>query len=498
MTDPAPSCGPPTWLGIDVGSTSTKATVFDAAGTSLASGSRGYPIARPSPERAEQSADDWLDAVHAAVGAISEQCPLATVRGIGVTSQVDTHVLVDADFRPLLPALLWQDVRTAAAAEALNAELGAAGRLRGWGNDQPRAASDPVVRARWLAEHEPAAWAAARWLLLPKDLVVARLIEAPVADPLGSFPVVGADARYVPGIGHAPGLAERLAPLRAPEEPAGATLRPWHGIPAGTPVATGTMDAFGNVLGSGLAAPGDAMLVVGTSVIVAEVGVGGTTGPGVVTFAPYRGRLVHAGPTQSGGDSLRWWTDATGHPIEKVLAAAATAEPGAGGVVFAPHLLGERAPLWDDEVRGWFIGLHAGTGFAELSRAVLEGIAHSARELLEAVERAAGVAAGRVVVSGGGSRSRLWCQVLADVTGRALHRSAEKDTAVVGAATLAAAAVSEADPWETAVQLARCDLVLSPEAGTRQRHDAMHEVYRTSYAALHDVHARLRRLPEGS
>jgi len=485
----------PVYLGIDVGSTATKGTVFDGTGTPLGSGSAGYPVHRPSPDRAEQSAQDWITAVDEVVRQIAGQVDLGSVRSIGITSQVDTHVLVDEDLDPLLPAILWQDVRTAGRADELNAALGSDGRRAGWGDDRPLDASNPVVRALWLAEHEPLAWERSRWLLLPKDLVNARLTGSPGADPLGSFKVVGADARYVPGVAHAPGLADRLPALLAPEDRVGSTTRDWSGIPAGTTVANGTMDAFGNVLGSGLSVPGDAMLVIGTSVIVGAVGVGGTSGPGVVEFAPYRGRQVHAGPTQSGGDSLRWWAAATGHPVEDVLAAAATAPPGAGGVVFAPHLLGERAPLWDGDVRAWFTGLHAGAGFAELSRAVLEGVACSARELLEAVEVAAGCPLGRIVVSGGGARSSLWCQVMADVLGRPVQVSLERDTAVVGAATLAAAAHTGSDPWVQGTALARDARAHTPDPATRARHDALFELYRATYDALRPVHRRLRELP---
>lgn len=489
---------PAVYLGIDVGTTSTKATVFDAAGTPLASGTSGYPISRPAPDRAEQDAQAWSGAVGHSVAAIAAAVDLGRVRGIGLTGQVDTHVLVDDDLRPLLPALLWQDVRCAAEVAALNAELGEDGRRAGWGDPRPLGASHPVGRARWLARHERVAWDRSRWMLLPKDLVNARLTGRVGADPLGSFPLVGADGGYVPGVRHAPGLVERLAPLTAPEQRLGTTRATWHGIPAGTPVATGTMDAFGNVLGSGLAGPGDAMTVVGTSVIVGAVGavgVPGAGGPGVVAFAPYRGRQVHAGPTLAGGDSLRWWAAATGHTVEEVLDAAGTAAPGSGGVVFAPHLLGERAPLWDDEVRAWFTGVHAGTGFPELSRAVLEGVALSARELLDAVEVAAGAPLGRVVLSGGGSRSALWSRILAEVTGRVLHRSVATDTAVVGAATLAASAVNGTDPWAESRALARCDTVFEPDAATGPRYDALFAVYRDTYRALREVHTRLRLVP---
>ncbi len=150
--------------------------------------------------------------------------------------------------------------------------------------------------------------------------------------------------------------------------------------------------------------------------------------------------------------------------------------------------------MWDDEVRSWFSGLSAGTTFAELSRAVLEGVAHSARELLAAVEVASTLKAPHLVLSGGGSRSLRWCQIVADVTGREVRRAREPDTAVVGAATLAASALTGDDPWDLAATLAHEDVVLLPDQTTRRLHDDLHAVYLDTYEALRPVHHRLRKI----
>lgn len=476
------------FVGIDIGSTTTKAIAFDEDGTALASGSASYPTSRPLPDHAEQDPADWTAAVDASVAEVAAEVDLRGVRAIGITSQVDTHLPVDANLAPLRAAILWQDVRSGDEARDLNERLGPSGLAAAGAAPVPVDASNPAARARWLARYEPEVWAECRWLLLPKDYVNACLTGEVATDPQGSFKVVGPDGRYLPGIGKVDGLAERLAPLRLPDEPVGTTRAGWHGIPAGTVVATATMDGLGNVLGSGLLEPGDAMTIIGTSVIVGAIGIGGSGGPGVVDFVPFRGRQVHAGPTQSGGDTLRWWAAATGHSIEDVLAAAATAAPGAGGVVHAPHLLGERAPLWDDKVRGWFTGLQPGTGFAELSRAVLEGVAFSARELIDAVEVAAGVPVRELTLSGGGSRSPLWCQILADATGRLVRRSAEPDTAVVGAGALASAAYRGTDPWARGKDLARWDFECRPDPAATARMSEQYADYQQAYALLAPLH----------
>ncbi|TCP48463.1 xylulokinase [Tamaricihabitans halophyticus] len=481
------------YLGIDIGSTATKAVAFAPDGTPIRGASVDYAISRPAADRAEQDARDWRNAAEECVAELARHTDLGSVRGIGVTGQVDTHVLVDEAGEPTAPALLWQDVRTSAVVESLNARLGPHGRAKGWASSQPIDASNPVPRALWLAEHEPAAWRRARWLLLPKDFINGWLTGEFASDPLASFKIANG-AGYLPGIAEAPGLAERLPSLYEPDHPVGRLRRDWHGVRAGTPVATGTMDAYCDVLGSGLRQAGDTLVILGTTAVVATVGIGGTDGADVVTFAPYRGRQVHAAPTQSGGDSLRWWATATGHEVAGVLGAAGTAEPGAGGVIFAPHLLGERAPLWDTEVRAWFTGMHASTGFAELSRAVLEGVGYSVRELLDAVEAAAGARAERLVISGGGSRDPLWCQIIADITGRPARRTRNTDTAVLGAAVLAASADTGTDPWARAAELTQYDADYQPDRTVRTRYDQLYELYRSSYHALREVHGRLARL----
>lgn len=481
-----------TYLGADVGSTATKVCVFDADGHPLASGTASYPITRPQPGFAEQDTREWWGAVQSATQMASEKVSLAEVRALGVVSQVDTHALLDADLEPLLPAMLWQDVRAAAQAEVLNEQLGTAGLVDVWGAPDPVDASNPVPRAIWLAEHRAELWDRSRWLVLPKDYVNAQLTGVVASDPLSSFKVVGADGAYLrPAIALAHGLDERLAALRPPEDAVGELRQALSSVRPGIPVATATMDAFGNMLGSGLAAPGDTMVILGTSAIVGMVGVGDTTGPGVVDFSPYRGRHMHAGPTQSGGDSVRWWGQLTGRGQSDVFTAAAAAEPGSGGVVFAPHLLGERAPLWDSVVRGWFIGLDASTGFAEASRAVLEGVAFSVRELLEAIEVAGGTPARRIILSGGGSRSDTWCQILADILGRPVQRSRSVDTAVVGAATLASSCLTGDDPWVAGARLAGTDSSFEPGPGSEQLYSALYDAYRSSYEGLRTAHQRL-------
>jgi xylulokinase len=255
------------------------------------------------------------------------------------------------------------------------------------------------------------------------------------------------------------------------------------------------MDAFGSIFGSGLTVPGRGMVSCGTSLVVAGSSTG-VPGPaqGVVAFPPVDGTHVHAGPTQAGGDALRWWGETTGVRVEDVVREAGLAPAGSSGVVFTPHLAGERAPLWDAAVRGTFLGLASDTTRADMSRAVLEGVAMSARQVLAAVEAAAGRPLPTVRFCGGGARSDLWARIHADVLGRPVEPLAVRDAGVLGAAQLGAVAAGTfPDIGAASEATVRPVRVVEPDPRATEVLEPLFEVYTDSYTALRDVHERLRR-----
>jgi xylulokinase len=459
-------------------------------------GSFGPRTARPAPRpgHAEQNPADWWDGCLRGIAAVLDGVPNEGVRSVGEVSQVNTHVFADDQLRPLAPAITWQDQRCAAIARELDGRFTAEEKTRIWGGPITLDASRLASRAAWFADRHPELWARTRWVLSPKDWVNARLTGEVTTDGLSSIGLVNsAGDRYVPeAVALVEGLADRLPPLADPAAPLGPITA---AVPNLGPVSvvTGTMDAFGTVFGSGTTEPGRALLSCGTSLIVA--GASRQTHPNrsVVTFPPTHGLYVHAGPTQAGGDALTWWSRARSMSVPGVLDAAASAPPGASGVVFTPHLLGERAPLWDSAVRGAFLGLGADTTDAHLARAVLEGVAMSGRQVLTAVEAACGTQLETITLSGGGSRSDLWAQIFADVLRRPVARLAARDNgAVLGAALLGAVGAGLHPDITTATREAVViDRVFAPDPARAKLLDPLYEVYSTSYEALQDVHARL-------
>jgi xylulokinase len=180
-----------------------------------------------------------------------------------------------------------------------------------------------------------------------------------------------------------------------------------------------------------------------------------------------------------------------------VVRAAAGVAPGAEGVVFLPHLQGERAPLWDADARGVLVGLRADHGPAPVGRAVLEGVACSARHLLEAIEAAAGAPVPALRASGGAARSDVWCQIKADVLGRPLHRLRVIDSGALGAALLAGVGAGLLpDLAGAAREMVHVERTFAPDERNREGYDALYGVYREAQAALMPVFGSLARLPQ--
>ncbi|MFP5072467.1 xylulokinase [Pseudonocardia nantongensis] len=245
------------------------------------------------------------------------------------------------------------------------------------------------------------------------------------------------------------------------------------------------MDAWSALVGGGVAGPGDAIDVAGTSEVLAMAAEPGGGGPGIVTFPSWRGLHVHAGPTQAGGDALAWASAVLGVGAGELLELAATAEPGSGDVLFLPQLAGERAPVWDPTLRAHWLGATFGTGRADPARAVLEGVAHAARHVLGALETAAGGHAASLAACGGGAGSDLWCQIKADVLGRPLRRTAERDAGVLGAAMLAGLATGAgATVGQLAARMVRVEREFVPDERLRARYDEAHQRYREAQRVL--------------
>lgn len=483
-------------LGLDVSTTATKAVLLNASGAIVASSSIEYPYETPRPLWSEQDPHLWWDA---AVGAIRAALSGSgssgeNVQAIGLSGQMHGLVALDAGGQVLRPAILWNDQRTEAECDWIRGAVGAERLIRITGNDALPGFTAPKLV--WVKHHEPDVWSRIAHVLLPKDFVRHRLsgdFAVDRADGAGTLlfdlaardwssevvDALGIDPSWLPKTYEGPEVTGVIT-----EEAAAAT-----GLRPGTPVVAGGGDQAAAAVGVGSVEPGVASVSLGTSGVIFAT----TARP---TIDPH-GRLhafCHAVPERwhnmgvmlSAGGSLRWYRDAIapGLDYDDLLQEAFAVPAGSEDLLFLPYLTGERTPYADPLARGAFVGLTVHHGRGHLTRAILEGVAFGLRDCLELM-RSVGLAdVAEIRATGGGSKSLLWRQILADVLATTVVTTSTSEGAAQGAALLAAVGCG----WFTTVEAACRELV-----DVRERADPTSEVdayrdryerYRALYPAL--------------
>jgi xylulokinase len=418
-------------VGLDVGTSSTKAIAVSPDGTILARAGADYPVSMPAPGYAEQDPDLWWRAAESAL----DELAVNDVAGIGLSGQMHGLVLLDEHLRPLRPAILWNDQRTAAECEEIERLIGLERLIELTGSRALTGFTAPKLL--WVRRHEPDVYARIAHVLLPKDYVRLRLtgeLRSDVSDASGTLLFdVGARTWSEPVL-DALGLPrEWFPPALESAVVAGATA-------TGVPVAAGGGDQAAGAVGVGVVEPGSVSVALGTSGVVFGVLPALAADPrGTAhTFCHAVPGTWHAmGVMLSAAGALEWFHRSVvpGVPIEALLEAAAGWAPGCEGLQFAPYLSGERTPHADPDVRGAFVGISLRHDTGALARAVLEGVAYGLRDSLELL-RALGLRPASGRMGGGGSRSRLWRRIVASVLDLPLEITATDDAAAFGAALL--------------------------------------------------------------
>lgn len=475
------------FIGIDIGTGSVKALLVGSGGRIVDSYGADYPTHHPAPGAAEQDPADWTGAVFSALEQFSNRLDSFFVAGIGITSQVNTHVFCDAHGRALAPAITWRDTRPGA---PLEGQMTDDEKIAALGAPIPFDASHALSRLAWVEQEQPDVFARTVSVFAPKDFVIHALTGARVADPIASIGLVGPDHQYAEAVlDLVPRARGLLPPLRDPLAIAGHVRA---GLPfEGTPVSTGTMDAWASMFGLGVAQNDQAMYLSGTSEVLGLISPTRTGAPGVVTFPDWRGITFHAAPTQSGGASLLWAARLLGVDPGAIGALAAQAKMTAASPLFLPHLAGERAPIWDPSARGVLAGLGADHGPEDIAFAVLEGVAFSARLALEAIERSADTTIDTLAYGGGGARSDVWGQIRATVLGRGLSHVETDAPGALGAAVLAGVSAGRLDDLATATtQMVRPGQTFEPDRGLTDLALERYSRFKDVYHAMAPINPR--------
>jgi xylulokinase len=483
-------------LGIDVGTASSKAVLARPDGTVVARAQREHALSMPRPGHAEHDADAvwWADVAGLARELSAHGPPAAVcISGLG-----PCLLPCDASGAPLRPAILYGiDTRATAEIAELTERYGSDAIVARGGSALSSQAVGPKLL--WLRRHEPDVWArTARWYMA-SSYAVARLTgeyvldhhSASQCDPL--YDLAGEHWAEDWAAEIAPGLA--LPRLAWPGEPAGAVTvaaAAETGIPAGTPVMAGTIDAWAEAFSVGVRRPGDLMLMYGSTLFFVHVCDRAVTHPLLWATAGVEphSRSLAAGMATS-GVITGWFRDLVGGPPWERLESEAAASPaGARGLLALPYFAGERTPVFDPDARGVLAGLTLSHTRGDVYRAIYESIAFGVRHNLGAFEAAVG-APGRVVAVGGGTKASLWTQIVSDVAkiGQAIPREAVG--AAYGDALLAAIGAGlvapETDWTDTAV-------TVEPDPLVAERYDSLYEDYLRLYPATAAVSHRLAAL----
>lgn len=468
-------------IGIDVGTTRVKAALFSAEGEMLDHYSAAYPTNRLEGGLVEQNPEDWIRLLLESLRQFEARYDLADLQSIGMCSQVNSHVFVGSDGEALAPAIIWQDGRSHKAAAELDRQIRPEDRVEWWGAPLPVDASHCLARMKWMRDTKPDIWAKTRWVMLPKDYCIFKLTGEVATDPIANVGLIDRNLNYVSGLMYLlPEAAGKLAPIQGMARIAG-TVRP--GLPAvGVPVTIGTMDAWAGMLGVGAMANGSAFYLSGTSETLGIISENKVPTPGVIAFPKAENIQLHVAPTQSGGASISWFCELFGMEPKAMSEAAQAVSPDDDIPLFLPHLQGERAPIWDATARGMFLELNANTTSRHMARSVYEGVAFSARWVLESLQQSADEKPESLQCGGGGFQSDVWNQIRADILGVELRRVAIADPGVVGAAGLASVAAALYPSLEEAFdQLVEIDTVYTPQPNWRPHYNRKFERYKQAY-----------------
>jgi xylulokinase len=485
-------------LGLDIGSSATKVGLFTLRGAPAYIATRSYESYEPQPGYKEQDPQVWWNAVVEGVSEITARFDAREILAVGSSGHIVSHVFLDQDKRPVRRSIAFQDQRSVVEMEELYDNFSREELSDHLGIDLPPAPNWPLPRLLWIRKHDPDTLAKARCVLQAKDYINFRLTGEMASDASSNRGVVNLStgqpaSRVLAKLG----IPDNLLPLiLKPEQVMGRvsseTAR-LTGLKAGLPVATGWNDLNASVLGSGTVREGDAFNITGTSEHLGLVT--STVNKSLkLTCAPFLpGKFIFYGVTSSGGGSLHWYRKAFGREYEDLLRLAEAAPADAASLFFLPYLEGERAPLWDPNARGAFIGIRAHHEEGHFVRAILEGVAYGLLEILELVEGIAKRPLDPIVVTGGSARIDLWNGIKADVWGRCISVPQNVHSAALGAAMLAAVALNQYPKCEDAsIGMLGPARTFSPDHDRCLRYRELYARFRELYPALRQWFGRTR------
>lgn len=483
------------FIGIDIGTTSVKILALDEKGSVVKSTSREYPIYFPKPLWSQQNPEDWweqtIDGLKELLGDIDRE----QVQAISFSGQMHGLVTLDGQDKVIRPAILWNDQRTEKQCRYLNEEIGQE-KISEWtGNLALTGFTAPKVL--WLKENEPENFSKIKKLMLPKDYIAYRMtgvFATDMSDASGTLYLDVQNRTWSKPMLELLGISENQLPKLYESYQVIGTLKndvaQQLGLKETVKVIIGGGDQAVAAVGGGVVGEGACSLSLGTSGVVFA-----STDKFFVdsrnslhSFCHANGKYHQMGVTLAAAASLKWWIEEVNksEDYDGLLKEAAEAEID-DSVFYLPYLMGERTPHNDPYCRGTFIGMNMTHQRKHLTRAVLEGVAFSLRDTFE-IMKAMGISIPVVSINGGGAKSRLWCQIIADTLNARVVRLNTNEGPAYGAAILAAVGCGLFDTVEEAcASFIKVTETIEPDSTNA-------ELYNKKYAKYSEIYPATKKL----
>ena len=495
-------------LGLDIGTSGVKALLVSPEGKIISSKTESYPLATPHSGWAEQSPYDWWEATVKVIRETvsNNSIDSSQIKGISLSGQMHSSVFLDEKREVIRPAILWSDTRTSEQCKEIYTKVGGLAQLINYVSN-PALEGFTAPKILWLKENEPENYQKVKYILLPKDYIRYRLTSelfTEVSDAAGTllFEVIKKrwstsllekleiDQNLLPPVLNSFDLAGQITENIAEQT----------GLTSGTPVVTGGADNACGAVGSGIIQEGRVMVSIGSSgVVLAQ-----TNNP----QADQEGRIHlfnHACPDSwymmgvmlSAGMSYEWlekklFNNSLDYP--KLDQLAEEIEPGSEGLIFLPYLYGERTPHADADARGVYFGISGKHDQRHFTRSVLEGVTFALKDSLELIKDK-GVKIKEVRAIGGGSKSGVWQQILADILGEEINLLNVEEGPAFGAALIAGVGVGIYDSFAEAVNsIIKVKKTIVPGIQNVERYNQYYQLYKKLYYSLKEDFKELKKL----
>ena len=488
------------YIGIDLGTSSVKLLLMDELGVIHQQVTREYPLEFPHPGWSQQAPEDWKDAVLSGLQELTANCDKRQIAGIGTGGQMHGLVVLDRDDNVIRPAILWNDGRTAAQVDYLNDVIGKQ-KLSAW-TANIAFAGFTAPKILWMRENEPENFARIAKIMLPKDYVNYILTGVhccDYSDASGMLLLDVAHKRWSKEMLDLCGITEAQMPALYESYETVGTLRPeiaqLLGFPENVKVCAGAGDNAAAAVGTGVVGDGGCNISLGTSgtVFISSKQFGVDPNNSLHAFAHADGGYHLMGCMLSAASCNKWLMD----DILRTKDYAGEQAPitdeklGTNHVYFLPYLMGERSPINDTNARGTFIGMSMDTSRADMTQAVLEGVAFAIRDSVE-VAKSLGIPLTSSMLCGGGAKSPLWRRILANVLNMPLTIPASEQGPGMGGAMLAMVACGAyGSVAEACAKLVTVSETVAPDPEIAARYEARYRQFRLIYPALKGLYPQL-------